>query len=123
MADTAIPITSLGLNANTANPAGTAIVAANNHVVTPDRATKRLAIRLTNTTASSKVFTVVAGDSPPANAAGQGDIEITLTDGSTTPQITWVVVESARFIQSDGTVVVTVAAATTGNIAVLGLPD
>ena len=123
MADTAIPITSLGLNANTANPAGTAIVAANNHVVTPDRATKRLAIRLTNTTASSKVFTVVAGDSPPANAAGQGDIEITLTDGSTTPQITCVVVESARFIQSDGTVVVTVAAATTGNIAVLGLPD
>jgi len=123
MADTAIPITSLGLNANTANPAGTAIVAANNHVVTPDRATKRLAIRLTNTTGSSKVFTVVAGDSPPANAAGQGDIEITLTDGSTTPQITWVVVESARFIQSDGTVVVTVAAATTGNIAVLGLPD
>jgi len=123
MANTAIPITSLGLNANTANPAGTAIVAANNHVVTPDRATKRLAIRLTNTTGSSKVFTVVAGDSPPANAAGQGDIEITLTDGSTTPQITWVVVESARFIQSDGTVVVTVAAATTGNIAVLGLPD
>jgi len=123
MADTAIPITSLGLNANTANPAGTAIVAANNHVVTPDRATKRLAIRLTNTTGSSKVFTVVAGDSPPANAAGQGDIEITLTDGSSTPQITWVVVESARFIQSDGTVVVTVAAATTGNIAVLGLPD
>lgn len=123
MANTAIPITSLGLNANTANPAGTAIVAANNHVVTPDRATKRLAIRLTNTTGSSKVFTVVAGDSPPANAAGQGDIEITLTDGSSTPQITWVVVESARFIQSDGTVVVTVAAATTGNIAVLGLPD
>lgn len=123
MADTAVPITSLGLNASTANPAGTAIVAADNHVITPDRASKRIAIRLTNTTASTKVFTVVAGDSPPANAAGQGNLDISLTAGNVTPQVVWVVVETARFRHDDGTIRITVAAATTGDIAALGLPN
>ena len=123
MADTAIPLTELGLNASTANPAGTAIVAADNHVITPDRASTKIAIRLTNTTASTKVFTVVAGDNPPANAAGQGNLTVSLTDGSTTPQIAWVVVETARFRHDDGTIRITVAAATTGNIAALALPN
>lgn len=122
MADTAIPLTSLTINATTANPAGTAIVAANDHVITPDRSTRQIAIRLTNTTASTKVFTVVAGDSPPADAAGQGDLTVSLTDGSTTPQITWAVVDTARFRHDDGTIKITVAAATTGNIAALALP-
>lgn len=123
MADTAVPISPLGLNASTANPAGTAIVAADNHVITPDRESKKIAIRLTNTTASTKVFTVLAGDNPPATAAGQGNLTVSLTNGSTTPQIAWVVVETARFLQSDGTIRITVEASTTGNIAALGLPD
>ena len=123
MADTAVPITSLGLNASTANPAGTAIVAADNHVITPDRESKKIAIRLTNTTASTKVFTIVAGDSPPANAEGQGNLTVSLTNGSTTPQIAWVVLETARFRHDDGTIRITVEASTTGNIAALGLPN
>ncbi len=123
MADIAVPISPLGLNASTANPAGTAIVAADNHVITPDRASKKIAIRLTNTTAGTKVFTVLAGDNPPATAAGQGNLTVSLTNGSTTPQIAWVVVETARFLQSDGTIRITVEASTTGNIAALGLPD
>jgi len=122
MADTAIPLTALALNATTANPAGTAIVHANDHVITLDRSSKSIAIRLTNTTASTKVFTVVAGDSPPAASAGQGDLTVALTDGSSTPQIVWTVLETARFVQDDGVIRITVAASTTGNIAALALP-
>lgn len=122
MADTAIPITAMSLNASVANPAGTAIVAANTHTITPTKRTGKLLIRLTNTTASTKILTVTAGDKPVANASGQGVLDVSLTDGSTTPQIAWVVVEAARFLKSNGTVVVTVASGTTGNIAAFQMP-
>lgn len=122
MADTAIPITALTQNAAVANPAGTAIVAANTHTITPTKGTRKLLLRLTNTTASTKVFTVTAGDKPAAGSAGQGVLDISLTDGSTTPQVTWVTVESARFLKSNGTVVITVASGTTGNIAAFQMP-
>lgn len=122
MANTTIAVTNLAQNASTANPAGTAIVAANTHTITPTKTSAKLAIRLTNTTASTKVFTVTAGDNPPADAAGQGNLDISLTAGDSTPQIAWVTIESARFLQNDGTVVVTVASGTTGTIAAIQLP-
>lgn len=123
MADTAITTTTLSISAATANPAGTAIVHANTHVITPAGPTDKLLIRVTNTTASEKVATLVAGDSPPADAAGQGAITLTLAAGDTTPTVGWFgPIDSSRFIQSDGTVHVTVAASTTGNIAAFQLP-
>lgn len=122
MANTTIAVTDLTQNASVANPAGTAIVAANTHTITPTKASRKLLIRLTNTTASTKVFTVTAGDNPPADASGQGQLDVSLTDGSTTPQIAWVTIESARFLQNDGTVVITVASGTTGNIAAFQMP-
>lgn len=122
MADTAIPITPLVQNTAVAKPAGTAIVAANNHVITPTKGTRKLLLRLTNTTASTKVWTITAGDKPAAGSAGQGQLDISLTDGSTTPQETWVTIESARFMKSNGTIVITVAASTTGNIAAFQMP-
>ena len=72
MADTAIPVSNLVSGTNV-DVAGTAIVHANTHVITPTVKQGKLLIRLRNTTASSKVFTVLAGDSPPALSAGQGD--------------------------------------------------
>jgi hypothetical protein len=122
MANTAIAVTDLARNAATANPAGTAIVAANTHTITPTKGTRKLLIRITNTTASTKIATVTVGDNPPADAAGQGVLDVSLTDGSTTPQVAWVMVDGARFAQNDGTVVITVASGMTGNIAAIQLP-
>lgn len=122
MADTAIPITAFVQNTAVAKPAGTAVVAANTHTITPTKGTRKLLLRLTNTTASTKVWTITAGDKPAAGASGQGVLDISLTDGSTTPQETWVTIEAARFLKSNGTVVITVASATTGNIAAFQMP-
>jgi len=118
MADTAIPITSIPLNTSTANPAGTAIVAANNHVITPTKATSKVLVRLTNSFAGAKNFTIQAGSNPPADASGVGALVISLAQND----IVWLSLESARFLKSNGTIVVTVEAATTGFIAALQLP-
>lgn len=122
MANTAVPITALSTNASTANPAGTAIVAANTHSITPTKGTRKLLLRLTNTTASTKIMTITGGDNPPADAAGVGVLDVSLTDGSTTPQTAFVVVDGARFAQNDGTIVITVASGTTGNITAFQMP-
>lgn len=121
MADTAIPISQLASGSNV-DPAGTAIVAANNHVITPTKGSGKVLIRLRNTFAGAKVFTVLAGDSPPAQSSGQGNLTMSLADGSTTPVVGWLCLESARFLQDDGTIRITVAAATTGNITAFQMP-
>lgn len=122
MANTAVHVTSMTRNTALANPAGTAIVAANTHSITPTKATGKVLIRITNTTASTKIATITVGDNPPSDAAGQGVLDISLTDGSTTPQIAFVVVEGARFLQDDGTIVITVASGMTGFIEAIQLP-
>ena len=122
MANTAIPVTQLATNASTANPAGTAIVAANTHSIAPTKGTRKLLIRITNTTASTKIATVTVGDNPPADAAGQGVLDVSLTDGSTIPQSAYVVVDGSRFAQNDGTIVITVASGMTGNITAFQMP-
>lgn len=121
MANTAVSISQLVVGSN-ADVAGTTVVAANTHVITPTKRQGKLLIRFKNTTAATKVWTVVAGDSPPALSAGQGNLDTSLTDGSTTPQYAYIVLESARFMQDDGTILVTVAAATTGTITAFQLP-
>jgi hypothetical protein len=121
MADTAVPVSALA-SGSTVDPAGTAIVAANTHVITPTKRSGKLLIRIRNTTAAAKVFTVVAGDSPPANAQGQGNLTMSLADGSTTAVDGWLCLESARFMQNDGTIQITVASATTGFITAFQLP-
>lgn len=118
MADTAIPNTQLVLNTPLTNPTGTAIVAANTHVITPTKATSKVLLRLTNTFAGAKVFTIQAGSNPPADAAGQGAITQSLAQN----EVWWVVVESSRVTKSNGTIVVTVEASTTGFIAAFQLP-
>jgi hypothetical protein len=118
MADTTVNVTTLALNASTANPTGTAVVAANTHVITPTKETSKLVVRLTNTFAGAKAFTIVAGDSPPSDAAGQGNLVLTLAQND----VVFVVLESARFLKSNGDINITVAAATTGFIEAIQLP-
>lgn len=122
MADTAVPNTAVKRNDAVADPAGTAIVHANKHVITPTKGFGKVLLRLTNTTASEKVISVVAGANPPAQSAGQGDLALTFAAGNVTPVVKWVVLESARFVQADGAIHITVAASTTGNIAAFQLP-
>ena len=121
MANTAIPVSQLVSGSN-ADVAGTAIVAANTHVITPTKRDGKLLIRLRNTFAGAKVFTIVAGDSPPASSQGQGNLTMSLADGSTTPVDGYLCLESARFMQNDGTIQITVAASTTGFITAFQLP-
>lgn len=119
MARTVVPITSYPGNTATAEAAGTAIDATNHHYFTPTHPLDEYVIRVVNTTSSTKAATVKAGDNPPADAAGQGDLSVSLTDGSSTPTVKYVTgLSSARFIQNDGTVNIDIASGMTGFITV-----
>lgn len=123
MARTALTPTVLTANTSTADPAGDDLDATNSHVFTPTSPLDEYLIRVTNTTASTKTLTVKAGDNPPADAAGAGDLVVSLTAGNVTAQVKWVgPLTSSRFIQNDGTVNLDVASAMTGKIAVFRVP-
>lgn len=77
-------------------------------------------IRLTNTNGSDRVATIVAGDNPPALSAGQGNLDITVP--ATTGDMTVAGLESARFVQSDGTVQINLAASFAGVVRVHRVP-
>lgn len=120
MADTAVHLTTLTANSTTADPTGTSIVAANTHTI--DCSTfppEELLIRIKQTDSSARVATITAGDNPPADAAGQG----ALTKSMAQNEVWWVgPLTSSRFLQSDGTVVVTVAASFAGTIEAFRVP-
>ena len=112
MARTALPVTT-AYNSGAA-PTATAIDATNSHVIAASATpTEELLIVVNNTFAGTKVVTIKAGDSPPALAAGQGDLAITCaasTDGIPLR------VESARFLQAAGTINLDIAASMNGTI-------
>lgn len=123
MARTALTPVTLTANTVVADPAGTALDATDSHVFTPTAPLHEYVIRVVNTTASTKTVTVKAGDNPPADAAGQGDLVLSLTAGDSTPTVKWFgPLTSARFIQNDGTVNIDVAASMTGTITVFSIP-
>lgn len=125
MSTTAVAATKLTLNTPAAlipGTTGTAIVHANTHVITPAGPLGKLIIWATNTTAAEKVVTILAGDNPPANATGIGNVTMTLGAGDSTATNNFVVLEGARFLQDDGTVHITVAGDMTGRIVAYQLP-
>lgn len=124
MARTAVHVTTLTANAFTAEAAGTAIDATNNHVIPVTAGlTEEFIIRVSHTTGSSKTVTVKSGDSPPALESGVGDISASFADGSVTPVVKYIgPLSSARFLQNDGTVNIDVTAGTTGFIEVYTIP-
>ena len=123
MARTALTPVTLTANTFTADPAGTALDATNDHVVTPVSALDEYVIRVSHTTGSSKSLTIKAGDNPPADAAGVGDLTQAFADGSGTPVVKWLgPISSARFIQNDGTLNIDVEASMTGTITVFKIP-
>lgn len=119
MARTAVTVTTLTANAGTTEPAGTTADPTNDHVIS-GIPPEELLIRLANTNGSDRVATIVAGDDPPADAAGQGDLAITVP---ATSGVVWVgPLTSARFIQNDGTVLVDLAASFAGTVTAYRIP-
>jgi hypothetical protein len=124
MARAAVPITALSTTGTDVKVGtGTALDATNHHVITLTCPLEELVIRVENTTASTKAVTIKAGDNPPAESAGQGDLSVSLTAGNSTAQLAQVAgLESARFVQNDGTLLVDVASGMTGFIAAYRVP-
>ena len=102
---------------------GTAIVHANTHVITPSGRLEDGFLVVQNTYNGAKVVTLVAGDNPPAQSAGQGTLAVSVADGDASYAAEIIGgLESARFLQNDGTLRVTVAANMTGFMYWVQLP-
>lgn len=114
MARTAVTVTSLAAGTAVAESAGTTADPTNDHVVTVDFPLEELLLVFKNTNASDRVATIVAGDTPPALSQGQGNLNITVPATSGVRFITGL--ESARFIQNDGTLSIDLAASFAGTV-------
>jgi hypothetical protein len=120
MATTQLTYTNLPPNSGVVNPTGTTLVAApTNDMQLANAVPEQTVLRvLNNDDDTALTLTVKAGDSPPALAAGQGDLAVTVAFGTTHFIGPF---ESGRFIQSDGSMMIT-SSTTTGTIAVLKVP-
>ena len=112
MPRTAVPYSALLPNSELADPAGVAVTAgAGNGAQIPDISPNRrqslpelTLLRISNASGSTGTATVKAGTNPPSLAAGQGDL---VTSNILTGTVRWVgPLESGRFIQPDGSLVV-----------------
>lgn len=120
MPRTATPIVALSRTGAATN-AGTTADPTNGHVV--DLAgvpLEEIVFRFTNTNGSDRVATILAGDSPPALSAGQGNLAITVP--ATSGDMTVAGLESARYVQSDGTINIDLGASFAGAVRVFQVP-
>ncbi|MEU6944289.1 hypothetical protein ABZ957_03440 [Streptomyces sp. NPDC046316] len=120
MATTQLTYTDLPPNSGVVNPTGTTLVAAPTNDMQLANARPELTVlRVTNTDDDTALtITVKAGDNPPALAAGQGDLAVSVAFGTTHYIGPF---ESGRFVQSDGSMMIT-SSTTTGTIAALKVP-
>jgi hypothetical protein len=119
MARTNLVVTALGLDAGTAAPAATNIVQAEGAEVRVAGDTGKLFIEVINTNASDRVLTIKAPtDNPHAPRAPLGDLAVTCAQN--VARI--VVIESARFAQKDGKILLDFAASFAGTMRAYRLP-
>ncbi len=119
MARTAVTVTTLDANTATTEPAGTTADPTNDHVISGVPC-EQLLIRLANTNGTDRVATILAGDNPPADAAGQGDLAITVP---ATTGVKWVgPLSSARFAQDNGDINIDLAASFAGTVTAYRIP-
>lgn len=104
MATTQVPYDDLVPNSNLEDPAGTTtVVAPTNNMQISDAVPELTVLRVVNTGAEQDI-TIKAGDNPPALAAGQGDLVVTV---AATTGVEFIgPFESGRFLQSDGSVLI-----------------
>ena len=119
MANTTITPTALVYSTASADlpvTAGTAIVAANTFLV-PYPVEGKLLIVINNTTAGAKNITIKAGDSEFIESV-KGDYVIAFAQDD----VRFLVPESSRFKNADGTVHITFESSTTGFVQAFSLP-
>lgn len=117
MARDAIHITTLAANSATASPTDGTVTQANGSKLVPVKSARKYVLRVTHTASGSHDVTVLKGSSPPADAAGQGDLVTTFAAGNVTAVVKWIgPLSSARFQQSDGTISVDYASGFTGTV-------
>ena len=120
MARTAVTVEVLSLTGAT-SPAGTTADPTNDHTVDlGGYPLDEFVFRFTNTNGTDRVATIVAGDSPPALSAGQGNLDITVP--ATSGDMSVAGLESARFMQSDGTISIDLAASFAGKVYAIRVP-
>ena len=129
MPRTQIPVTNLVKDSGIQVPVATAVDPTNGHYVDVNGLSGQLLITVNNTAVATKVITVKAGTSnPPAFRKDLGDA--TFTAAASDRAIVGPL-ESARFVQppggtdggTGGRIFIDLAAATTGSIAALFIPD
>lgn len=122
MARTALSVHTLGPNSATVDPADGDTIDATlvtNGVVISDVPLEELIVVVTQATAATDTVTISAGASPPAEMAGQGDLEQDLAQN----EVGWFgPFTSARFAQADGSLHVDFTAGTTGTITAYRIP-
>jgi hypothetical protein len=120
MARDAVVVTSLASGVASTTPAGTTINTTNGAIIAGGAGNSgRLLIRITNTNGTPRVATILAGDNPPAIRSGLGNLAITVP--ATTGDVSFVV-ESGRFGQDDGSILIDFAASMAGIISAVRLP-
>lgn len=120
MSRTAVTVAALSRTGGT-TPAGTAADPTNDHVVNlGGYPLEEFVFRFTNTNGTDRVATIVAGDSPPALSSGLGNLDITVP--ATTGDMIIAGLESARFLQDDGTVLIDLAASFAGTVTAMRVP-
>jgi hypothetical protein len=119
MARDTISIQSLTANAGTAATYGTP-VSANGAVISAGGDTSGLVLHVKAGTATAGTITIGAGDNPPAFRAGLGAATVVVAASGET----FIVLESARFAQSDGTLEIDWSASldTVGRVAAYRFP-
>lgn len=109
--------TAVTINYSTVGAAPTATAAdpTNDHVLNlGNTPLEDIVLIFANTNGSDRVATIVAGDNPPALSAGQGNLNITVP--ATTGVMSVMNLESARFLQADGTLEIDLAASFAGTV-------
>lgn len=123
MPRTAVVPRSLVMNGNLIGTSGSTTIDATlvtNGVSVTAAIPEQMVIRVTNTEGSTNVVTIKAGAYPPAWAKGLGDLAVTL---AATTGVQYIgPLESARFLQADGTIWIDFETAMTGAIDVLTVP-
>lgn len=112
MARTAVPLTDLTTQTSIVDPAGTTADPTNGHTVTGARP-EVLVLRVKNTTAGALNAIVRAGSQPLAESSGQGDLTVSVAASGT---VFIGPLESARFLQNDGSLSVDLQTGFAGTI-------
>ena len=123
MAETAIPITAVTFHTPTADLAdadGTAIVTgADGGRVSAVKRTENLIFRLVDAGGAGDDVTFKAGDSPPSERVGLGDLVVAMAAND----VKFVSVEAARFVKSNGSILITSAGDNATKVSVLRIKE